>query len=68
LLKSYSGRIVSRFRLGARLGLGFFFIGVPLAAAGKAGTDDSNQVPAFHVRDHQAAAIGLSEEGRTAPH
>jgi hypothetical protein len=63
LLKSYSGRIVSRSRLPARLGLGFFFIGIPLAAAGKAGTDDSNQIPAFDVRDHhQAAAVRLSEK------
>jgi hypothetical protein len=66
LLKSYSGRIVSRTRLRDDLGLGFFFIGVPLRAAGKAGTDDPNQVPAFDVHDHhQTVAIRLTDQYET---
>ena len=43
-------------------------MGVPLVAAGKAGTDESNQIPAFHVRDrHHAAVVGLSETNRCSP-
>ena len=54
---------MSRSRLLGRLVLAFFFIGVPLAAAGKAGADDSNQIPAFDMRDHhQAAAVRLADQ------
>jgi hypothetical protein len=33
-------------------GLGFFFIGLPLTAGSRAGTDESDQIPAFDMRHH----------------
>ena len=54
LLKSYSGRMVSRSRerILVDLRLGFFFIGLPLIAVGWACTDDPDQVAALDMRDN----------------
>jgi hypothetical protein len=47
-------------------GLGFFFIGLPLTAGSKAGTDDSDQIPAFDMRDDdQPSALGLANQDKT---
>lgn len=54
LLKSYSGRMVSRLRERTLvdLRLGFFFIGLPLTAGGWACIDDPDQVTALDMRNN----------------
>src|SRR5689334_4835592 len=64
-LKSYSRRIAALAGRRRDFGLGFFFIGLPLLAGGSAGTDDSDQIPAFDMRHHdEPAALGLANQDK----
>ena len=58
LLKSYSGRMVSRSgrRSGGFAALRFFFVGMTFPARRRAGTDDSNLVTTLGMRKRQADA------------
>ena len=67
LLKSYSGRMVSRSRARdrGRLGLTFFFIDLSLVAGREARTDDAYQIAALSVGDHhQAAVVRMADEDK----